>query len=181
MVPFRKISLFVQLILVLHLAKEISAKFEFTNIKCETFSPTFNDFEYCFLKSVNRTYKYASLRARLHQVPITKIKVHFVLYQRLNGYKPFLYNMTVDACKFLKNRKRYPVVKFFYEIVEAYSNINHTCPYSHDVIFDKLPANFVNHRLTDILPVPKGDYMLETNWIAYDINRAVIKFYGTLS
>ncbi|XP_020816967.1 uncharacterized protein LOC110190695 [Drosophila serrata] len=122
-----------------------------------------------------------SVKARLLQDPITDIKFHLAIYQRLNGYRPFLYNITVDACKFQRNRKKYPVVKFFFDIVEPYSNINHTCPYSHDATFDKVPVTYIDHRLSNILPFPKGDYMLETNWFAYDIHRAAVKFYGTLS
>ncbi|KAH8239700.1 hypothetical protein KR032_006915, partial [Drosophila birchii] len=159
----------------------ISSKFEFTNLQCETFDPTFNDFECCFLKSVNRTYKYLSMKTRLHQNPVTNIKFHLSLFQRLNGYKPFLYNITIDACKFQRNRKKYPVIKFFFDAVEPYSNMNHTCPYSHDVIIDKLPGEFVNRYFTDILPFPRGNYLFEASWIAYDITRAVTKFYFNLS
>lgn len=31
------------------------------------------------------------------------------------------------------------------------------------------------------LPFPEGDYLFETHWIAYDVDRAVVKFYGNLS
>jgi len=39
----------------------------------------------------------------------------------------------------------------------------------------------VNFQVTDVLPFPEGDYLIETNWIAYDIKRAELKFYGTIS
>jgi len=50
-------------------------KVEFANIKCVTLDPEFADFDYCYLKAVSRTYKYLSLRVKLLETPITKIKV----------------------------------------------------------------------------------------------------------
>ncbi|XP_070141541.1 uncharacterized protein [Drosophila kikkawai] len=157
----------------------ISAKFEFTNVKCVPYDLKFNDFEHCYLKSVNRTYKYVSLKCRLFQTPVTKVRLS--LFKRFNGYRPFMYNVSVDVCKFQLNRNVNPIMKFFYDVVAPYSNINHTCPFNEDLVFEKLPIDFLNHRFTDVLPFPEGDYLVETNWIAYDITRAVVKFYGTLS
>lgn len=50
-------------------------------------------------------------------------------YKRFNGYRPFMYNVSIDACKFLKNPASNLVAKFYYEFLKSYSNINHTCPY----------------------------------------------------
>nr|XP_017015828.2 LOW QUALITY PROTEIN: uncharacterized protein LOC108070039 [Drosophila takahashii] len=136
------------------------SKFEFTNINCTSLDNEFDSFEYCFLKSVNRTYKYVSIKVNLFKTPVTKVKVHFSLNKRFSGYRPFLYNVTVDACRFLQNPASNPIA---------------------DILFDKINVEFVNHRFSKVLPFPEGDYYLESNWMAYDINRAVIKVYGTLS
>jgi len=48
---------------------------EFTNVQCETLDKDFSLFEYCYLKSVNRSYKYVSLKVKLLKIPVTKIKV----------------------------------------------------------------------------------------------------------
>ncbi|XP_026843423.1 uncharacterized protein LOC6594746 [Drosophila persimilis] len=160
---------------------EVCSKFEFTNIQCTSLDKEFDDIEYCYIKSVNRSYKYISIKVKLFKTPVTKVKVNAALYQRLNGYKPFLYNITLDACKFLRNTDRNPVAKYIYELFNGHSNMNHTCPFDHDIILEKLPSNFLNTRLTDVLPFPEADYLLETHWYAYNVNRAVIKVYGTLS
>ncbi|KAH8330924.1 hypothetical protein KR067_008969, partial [Drosophila pandora] len=159
----------------------IYSEFEFTNVICESMNETFASFEYCFLKSVNRTYKYGSLRVKLHKVPIEKIKVNFAIYKRLNGYKPFLYNVTFDACKFLKNRKINPVAAFIFEMFESYSNMNHTCPFDHDIVVEKAPASMINEKLTNILPFPHGSYGFFSTWYAYGIARATVNVFGTLS
>ncbi|XP_070074016.1 uncharacterized protein [Drosophila takahashii] len=159
----------------------ISSKFEFTNIECTTLDKKFDDFEYCYLKSINRTYKYLSLKVNLFKTPITKVKVRGTLFKRFNGYKPFMFNVTVDACRFLKNTKSNALASYFLDFLKPYSNMNHSCPFDHDLIVDKLAVDFVNHQATKVLPFPEGSYFLETHWIAYDIDRAVVKVYGTLS
>ncbi|KAH8237192.1 hypothetical protein KR038_006257, partial [Drosophila bunnanda] len=153
----------------------------FTNVKCESFDKGFIDFEYCRLRSVNRTYKYVSGRAKLLKIPINNIKVNMALYQRLNGYKPFLYNFTVDACKFLKNQKSNPIASYFYGFLTEYSNMNHSCPYDHDIVVEKLSTAFMNHRLTNILPFPEGDFMIQTHWILTGIAKARTSFYFSLT
>ncbi|KAH8348576.1 hypothetical protein KR084_008779, partial [Drosophila pseudotakahashii] len=154
---------------------------EFKNIKCESVDEEFCTFDYCHLKSVNRTYKYFSARAKMLKLPITNAKVNGALYQRLNGYKPFLYNITVDCCKFVKNQKSNPVAGFLYDSFKEFSNLNHSCPYNHDLVLEKLTASSVNHRVTNILPFPEGEYMVHLNWIAYGRTRAVFKLYFALT
>ncbi|KAH8412812.1 hypothetical protein KR009_005877, partial [Drosophila setifemur] len=159
----------------------VNALVEFTNLNCESLDKKFSDFEYCILKSVNRTFKYISLKVKLFKVPIKKIKVNFAMYKRYNGYKPFMYNNTVDACKFLEKRNSDPLTAFFYGFFKNCSNMNHTCPYDHDLVVDKLSTQIMNHRVTEVLPFPDGNYMIQTNWIAYDIHRAIVKVHFALS
>ncbi|EDX09197.1 uncharacterized protein Dsimw501_GD13270, isoform A [Drosophila simulans] len=177
-----KLNLFVaSLILLTNYFTEVYSVVEFTNLHCESLDKDFALFEYCFLKSVNRTYKYVSIKVNLLRTPITKIKVRFGLYKRLNGYKPFLYNMTLDACRFLNSPNPNPVASYFYSWFKDYSNTNHSCPFDHDIVLDKMPYHSLNYKLTKILPFPEGKYMLEGHWIAYDIDRAITKFFLTLT
>ncbi|KAH8253843.1 hypothetical protein KR032_007088, partial [Drosophila birchii] len=154
---------------------------EFTNMKCETLDRKFSYFEYCLLKSVNRSYKYLSLKVKLNKVPITQVKVNFALYKRLNGLKPFLYNISVDACKFMKNPKSNPITVYFHDFFRNHSNLNHSCPYNHDLVVDKISSESVNNRITRLLPFPEGSYMFQSDWYAYDIRRAQVQLYLTLS
>ncbi|KAH8293477.1 hypothetical protein KR054_000818, partial [Drosophila jambulina] len=180
------------------LLKVLSAV-EITNVKCISLDPKFADFEYCILKSVNRSYKYISTKVKLFEKPITKVKVNLELMKRYNGYKPFLYNITVDACRYLKNPASNPIAGYMYGFFRDHSNMNHTCPFDvrtinkkrpmvknifnlqHDLILEKLTINFVNQHVTNDLPFPTGDYLIQSNWLAYDINRAQFKVYFTIS
>ncbi|KAH8237453.1 hypothetical protein KR038_012141 [Drosophila bunnanda] len=154
---------------------------EFSNLKCEITDRDFADFEHCYLKSVNRTYKYFTIKVRLFKVPVTKVKINLGLYQRLNGLKPFLYNVTVDGCKFVKNPRSNRVASYFYDFFRNYSNLDHPCPYDHDLYVDKMSTQYIDHRLTNTLPFPKGSYMFKTDWFVYGIKRAIVSIYLTLS
>ncbi|XP_070139941.1 uncharacterized protein [Drosophila kikkawai] len=155
--------------------------FEFTNIKCNSLDTSFATFEYCLLKSVNRTYKYGSLKVKLLKVPVDKVKLNLALYKRLNGYKPFLYNVTFDVCKFIQNRNSNRVAAFIFNLFQPYSNINHSCPCNHDVVVDKVPTSHMNEQLTKILPFPPGDYGFYSIWFGNGKPRATVNVYGTLS
>ncbi|XP_034665127.1 uncharacterized protein LOC117899310 [Drosophila subobscura] len=159
----------------------IQCRFEFTNVNCTSLNKKFGECEYLYLKSVNRTYKYLSGKFKLYQLPVKALDVNFVLLKRFNGYKPFLYNVTVNACKLFVNPKSSPVAKFFYDSFLTFSNMNHSCPYNHDIIIDKLPADFINHRLTQLLPFPHGDYLVEAYWSRSGSLFAMVRVYGSLS
>ena len=111
---------------------QICAMVRFTNLQCNSLDKSFSEFPYCFIKSVNRTYQYFSLKIALHQIPLNGIIAHFNLLKRSNGghLQPFLYNISFDACKFLKLRKKFPIVKFIYDSVGEFTNVNHTCPFN---------------------------------------------------
>ncbi|KAH8270487.1 hypothetical protein KR018_010742, partial [Drosophila ironensis] len=156
-------------------------KFEFTNAKCTSLDKQFADFEYCYLKSVNRSYKYISVKCKLFQTPITQAKVMLSLFKRFNGYRPFMYNITVDACKFLEKPVSNPVVNYFYTFLTTHTNLNHTCPFIDDIVCDKLTGEFINYQITKVLPFPEGEYLLETRWIVSKIEKARLQIYGTLS
>ncbi|XP_041449528.1 uncharacterized protein LOC111065630 [Drosophila obscura] len=168
-------------IVFLYLVRGIATKVEYTNINCTSLDKDFCDFEYCFLKSVNRSYKYMSLKVNLFKIPVTNVKVNFSLLKRFSGYKPFLYNITVDACKVLRYPKSNPVFVWFHGLFSKHSNMNHTCPFEHDLVVNKLSGNYVNTQFSEVLPFPDGEYLFQSNWYAYNVNRAVVNVYITLA
>ncbi|KAH8246385.1 hypothetical protein KR038_007490, partial [Drosophila bunnanda] len=151
-------------------------RLDFTNINCTSLDKTFSDFGYCYLKAENRTYKHLSLRVHLYQTPVKQFKVNIALYKRSNGLSPISYNLTVDGCKMISGHKS-PWVKFLFGLFREHSNINHSCPFNHDIIVDKLPADFLLQKFTSFLPFPEGDYVFSSNWIAYGINRANVRVH----
>ncbi|KAH8234373.1 hypothetical protein KR038_008734, partial [Drosophila bunnanda] len=169
---------------------KVDSKFEFTNLKCTSFNESALKIEKCFLKSINRTYKYASFQSKFQPLPVTNVtvgnilhfakilmllyilsQIHVQVFKRLNGYKPFLFNFTVDACLFLKG-KRNKVTQFFYDLVAPYSNISHPCPYNA-----KLPITYVNHILDTVLPVPDGFYLIQSVYYTHGVKLLELKSY----
>jgi len=63
------------------------------------------------------------------------------MFKRFNGYRPFMYNVTVDACRFLKNRKSSPVINFWLNVIENYTNFNHHCPFNVSIFPDNYVLN----------------------------------------
>ncbi|XP_034668002.1 uncharacterized protein LOC117901385 [Drosophila subobscura] len=157
----------------------VDSKLEFTNVKCTMLDRKFANFEQCYLKAQNRTYKYITIEAVLYQKPVTQFKVNFALYKRSNGLQPISINTTIDGCKLLHN-ERNPLSLFLFGLFKTYSNINHSCPFDHDLLVEKLPTTFVLHHMTMFLPFPAGDYVFNSNWIANGVNRANVRVHATL-
>ncbi|CAD7014424.1 unnamed protein product [Ceratitis capitata] len=103
--------------------------------------------------------------------------VNFSLLKKANGYKPFLYNITFDGCKYLRSRTN-PIIIYLHSLFELYSNINHTCPYGpNDFVVEKLPISHIQRYVSDILPLPQGQYMFHSTWASFNMKRMFVKFY----
>ncbi|XP_028897740.2 uncharacterized protein LOC105214603 [Zeugodacus cucurbitae] len=147
---------------------------KFTNIKCKTLDKSFADFGNCKLKALSRDEVALSLRVNLFEVPVNNVSLNVELFKKFNGYRPFLFNKTVDFCEFLRNKKRVGFFDIIFKFLEAYSNINHTCPYNNDIIVDRLilkPQYFV------LLPLPEGEYRLKIAVGAYNDWKAIVNVF----
>ncbi|KRF97528.1 uncharacterized protein Dwil_GK28306 [Drosophila willistoni] len=158
---------------------KINAKFEFKNAKCTSLDKSFLEFDGCYLKSVNRTYKYITVKTKIFKLPLKSLSVNIELFKRLNGYKPFLFNFTVDACRFLANHRN-SFNQYFYDLIGPYSNVNHSCPINHDIIVDKLPIAYLNHMVTTVLPMPEGTYCMHSVWSANGKERVDMNIFFSI-
>ncbi|XP_030080961.1 uncharacterized protein LOC115483380 [Drosophila hydei] len=154
----------------------ITADLEFNNVNCLTHDKKYLEFEYCYLKSVNRTYKYFSLKAVVHQLPVQNAMVAFKLIKRdtrniFEKYKGF-----VNACKFLKEGQN-PIARIIFNTFAAYANVNHTCPFNHALILEKLPVQHVNNVVKNF--IPEGRYLLNLTFYNDNISRTDILVYFT--
>ncbi|KAH8369615.1 hypothetical protein KR093_000325 [Drosophila rubida] len=105
---------------------------------------------------------------------ITSFQMKWALLKWSNGYLPWNHNHTVDVCRFLR-RSKHLLNNFVYGMFRDYSNLNHTCPYNHDVIIHNLPKRFT--RRFDLLLLPHGDYAIEASWYTDDVLRSEARLY----
>lgn len=117
------------------------AYMKFTNLKCVAYDKPFADFRQCKLKALSRNTVALYLHVQLFQVPVNNVSVNLDVYKRANGYRPFMFNITMDFCQFLINKKRIPFFKLLMDTIAVYSNINHTCPFDVSTLTLKLSKN----------------------------------------
>ncbi|KAH8379478.1 hypothetical protein KR009_005148, partial [Drosophila setifemur] len=152
----------------------------FTNLKCGSTDNRFAEFQKCRIKAVNRTHKYVDIYVRLHKVPVHNVAINLKLMRYDHGYKPFFIDLTFDACKFLKNQRN-PVIIPFYEIYKNSSNMNHTCPYEHDLVVDRLWTGNLEMGFSKFLPMINGDYAVYSEWFNNNISRGFINVFLRLT
>ncbi|KAH8371026.1 hypothetical protein KR093_005945 [Drosophila rubida] len=129
------------------------------DIKCHSVSPSFAVFGKCEMRTITRNTKEVNIIVKLLKVPVTNVTIVIEIYKR--SYTTHsLYNTAVDGCKFMENKKRNPIAIAIYKFfrIERFTNINHTCPYNHDIIISHLPFD---KDLNLRLPIGKGDYALK--------------------
>ncbi|EDV52218.2 uncharacterized protein LOC6544813 [Drosophila erecta] len=143
----------------------------FTNLNCSSHNSDFLTFPTCHIKAVNRTHKYISIHAKMHQLPIFDARVSFCLIEI-----PFFFDLSYDACQFMKNQKNI-FINTLYKTFQRNSNMNHTCPYNHDIIVDKLFTGNLEEEFGRFIVIPNGNYAIYTEWITNKVARASVKIY----
>ncbi|KAH8298316.1 hypothetical protein KR018_002360, partial [Drosophila ironensis] len=156
-----------------HVLKVDCRRVEFTNIRCASIDKKFCGVDYCHIKAENRTYKHISLKVNLFKVPVRQFQVNLAFYKRSNGQSPLNYNFTVDGCKMIVG-DRNPFVAFLFNSFKPYSNINHSCPYDHEIIVEKLPTHFIHTKFSSVWPIPEGDYVFSSYWYTSNVKRAYV-------
>ncbi|KAH8365894.1 hypothetical protein KR093_007004, partial [Drosophila rubida] len=104
-------------------------------------------------------------------VRITVFQTNIKVLRFNHGYKPFFFNITFDACQYMKNQ-RDPIVSLFLKPLRIFSNLNHTCPFDHDIILEKLFTGNLEADFLKYLPVPTGDYIIA--FTVYNYNYEVL-------
>ncbi|XP_020716444.1 uncharacterized protein LOC105665269 [Ceratitis capitata] len=147
---------------------------KFTNLECVPLDKPFADFHHCKLKALSRDKVALSLRVNLFQVPVNNVSLNVESFKKYNGYRPYLVNVTTNFCDFLRHKKRLAFLDIIFQFLEKYSNINHTCPFDHDIIVDKL---ILMPKYFSMLPVPAGEYRLRIVVGAYNDWKAVVNIF----
>ncbi|KAH8301932.1 hypothetical protein KR044_000961, partial [Drosophila immigrans] len=151
----------------------------FTNLKCIPLNETYGKFEVCRIKAVNRTHKYLSLHETFNVI-LYNLKMNIKVLRFNHGYKPFFFDLTFDACKYLKNQND-RIINLFFNTFKKRSNLNHTCPYNHDLIVDKFWTGNHEAKFHKYIPIPNGDYVFIATLYIYNYELLAVYTYLKLT
>ncbi|XP_062127645.1 uncharacterized protein LOC133840008 [Drosophila sulfurigaster albostrigata] len=154
----RYLMLLGVLVAILVLSDGKKSKSRFSNIKCETFNKTFAEFETCKLKLLGRGIIGTQVHLKLYILPIDTVSANLSIWRRYNSFQPFLHNSTIDFCKFVKQTKKLSFERLVLDAISSRSNLNHSCPYTHDIIVDNL---VFSDTFLQTLPLPQGEYKIQ--------------------
>ncbi|ALC46030.1 maker182 [Drosophila busckii] len=97
------------------------------------------------------------------------------MFKKANGFKPWLFNTTIDACRFLK--KPYdPFIIIVYKIVRNYISFKHPCPYVGHVSVDGLPLTYESLQL----PFPDGEFLFSKTYYFHKRKAIFAKTYFSI-
>ncbi|XP_054085370.1 uncharacterized protein LOC105212525 isoform X1 [Zeugodacus cucurbitae] len=159
------------------LLRPVNSFTKITNIQCSSLDKNFSDFGKCRLSVPERGVIAMGVHVKLFQMPVNNISINLSFFKKASGYRSFLYNVSADFCAFMANKKRYPFLNIFFDILLKESNINHTCPYSHDIIVKNL---ILRDEMFGRIPVPAGEYMFKLMVGAYNEWKADVKAYFSI-
>ncbi|XP_017469283.1 PREDICTED: uncharacterized protein LOC108361217 [Rhagoletis zephyria] len=149
------------------------AEIRFTYIRCKAIDASLINIPLCITKPISRNVTETSLHVRLAR-PVTNIVTRVRFMKKSSDYSLYFGENSYDACKFLDNRKIYPIADYLFNIIDDYTNLNHSCPYKGDIIIDRFRIR--KDKLT-WLPMPEGEYALFTSWNIDGKLRAELNFY----
>ncbi|XP_017133546.1 uncharacterized protein LOC108150093 [Drosophila elegans] len=154
----------------------VNGEFQLKNVICESFDTSISDFSRCEMKVVSRGVAAFFMVWKLYKIPIDNVGINVSLYKKSNGYRPYLFNQTLDFCYYMRNPRAHPLIYMMHNVFLSTSNMNHSCPYNHDLIIN----NFI-YKQNDLkdLPIPNGDYMIQVNVATDKAYRVSIKIYAT--
>ncbi|XP_059225702.1 uncharacterized protein LOC131997871 [Stomoxys calcitrans] len=144
-------------------------------VKCIMHQPDFGNFEYCKITKNTKNLTGLSFHLKLHQLPVTNCLAHVEFHYLTATRRPIVpVNSTWDACKFMANRKRFIAFEALFKIVGPATNLNHTCPYNHDIIGKNLV--FDMDRIP--FPVLPGQYIIKSSYFINNDKKLSINVGG---
>ncbi|XP_051863432.1 uncharacterized protein LOC117574458 isoform X2 [Drosophila albomicans] len=108
-----------------------------TNAVCKSHNKSWVIIETCRLHAIQRNKTILNVMVNfLH--PTNSVSMRVQILKKANGYKPWIFDVTFDACKFIKDKSN-KAVKVIFDLFKDFSSLNHTCPY----------VNLQKHRYID--------------------------------
>uniref|UniRef100_A0A1I8NMT4 MD-2-related lipid-recognition domain-containing protein n=1 Tax=Stomoxys calcitrans TaxID=35570 RepID=A0A1I8NMT4_STOCA len=129
-------------------------------INCTSRDPTFAKFALCRLGNIKKNVREFSFHNRIFQ-PIQECIIRIEATYTMEKKPIVLLNATCDGCELMRTRKRYVAVRKMFDLIGKNTNLNHTCPYNHDVIGKNLTLDLQKVPF----PTPLGRYYIKASFI----------------
>ncbi|KAH8417508.1 hypothetical protein KR222_001237, partial [Zaprionus bogoriensis] len=102
---------------------------KFHSLVCTVYDKELFSFDECRIKAINRFQNSVTISGTLKKT-LSTVQINFRFLKReRGGWHPFLYAMTVDACKYFESPIQYPIPNLVFYYMKEFTNVNHTCPY----------------------------------------------------
>ncbi|XP_075162661.1 uncharacterized protein LOC142235295 [Haematobia irritans] len=145
-----------------------------TDIKCENFDHTYFKIKNCSLAGDSGNTRV--INGCIQPLKTTdNIWIKLVLMRKVRkSYQPFFLETTVNFCGFLKDHKHQIPWGIIYDRITVYTNINHSCPYNHDMILKDFKINTDDFAF---VPLPNGQYTFVMKVLDGKILKLKVQFY----
>ncbi|KAI8040430.1 hypothetical protein M5D96_006373, partial [Drosophila gunungcola] len=90
------------------------------------------------------------------QNPHRNVGINVSLYKKSNGYRPHLFNQTLDFCYYMRNPRAHPLIYMMHKVFLSNSNMNHSCPYNFSAILNLI-------LIVELFPNIRGAHFRFTN------------------
>ncbi|XP_004533813.1 uncharacterized protein LOC101460696 [Ceratitis capitata] len=144
-------------------------------ITCESVQPKWVNFTKCLVKPMKNHIAEVTVEVALIVKPINNATLVGELVKHGYEDRPPVAAYEMDCCDFFRKKRRKFMANVAYKAMglDKYSNMNHSCPYDHDLIVDRYPFN--GHVLGKIIPFGNGEFTFNTKWYSYNVLRAVVR------
>ncbi|XP_062123400.1 uncharacterized protein LOC133836828 [Drosophila sulfurigaster albostrigata] len=158
-----QVTAFIPLLsLLIGLSHGTGLVFKMTNAVCESHNKSWVIIETCRLHALQRNKTILNVYLNvLH--PTNSVSIRMQVQKKANGYKPWVFDTTFDACKFMKDKSN-KAVKVVFDLFKEYSSLDHPCPYVGQQYLRGFYPAIDKLRL----PLPTGDYLLLMTWKFYN-------------
>ncbi|XP_062136048.1 uncharacterized protein LOC133845575 [Drosophila sulfurigaster albostrigata] len=151
---------------------------KFGNLKCDVLQTDLISLEECHIKAINRSYNVVNVKYILKK-KVPEFQLNFKLLKReRGGWHPFLYDINVNMCEFLKRPYKYVIFNAIYQYGQKFTSLNHSCPYMPNMEVALMNWSLTENEVFQKFPVELGVYAAHTTW--YMNKKKFLQMNGTV-
>ncbi|XP_022232784.1 uncharacterized protein LOC111081139 isoform X2 [Drosophila obscura] len=154
-------------------SSQVESKFK--SLHCESYDHSHGEFSLCKIKAINRYRNSISTTYLNKEFVPNRVTARLEFFKRANGWRPFLYNITLNVCDFLDRKKTKPnsntmtIFRIAASYLMPYFNTSFTCPFQPNTEYKIENLEFDVEKFRIRFPIETGEYAL--NFESTEINK----------